>query len=495
MKRKILLLSIFVCFSLVEATAAKVTWNLKAKYDITQDGFASIINNARNRLKNFPNDSIIILIDAGTYNIGGNGKAGILIDDIGGPNTTGRIIFQGAGMNLTTLIFTEMLQNMIHGSNVYGIEFKDMHCTRNRYTVTQGNVVSVGVGEIDLELHQDFPTPLDLWNNWSQGRYLRRYTTSKTDPQIIQTDNSQVSFGYINGVYKQPELINGRRWRFFLNNPEQKLSNYKVGELVGVKSKCEGEIYWFSQGKNLVFENVKWTHGSRGLVRGGFSNVYLKGCRIERAPAILGQTPCMSTPSGGPQMNQYERTGNPVSTDMVVENCYIDSPGDDCVAFFNVNGGKIINSTLRNSFARGIMVSQDAFNICVTGTTVENSVISLEDNPDGLPNLRTPISTFDINEAYQAGFITNCNLTAIPIVKSDDNLSAFSIFPNPTFSTLNIKLARADNFVVKIMNMQGGVLFNCPNKLLLDVSYLPKGMYLILIIQNRESYFQKIIKY
>ena len=495
MKKTILLLYILACFISGEATAAKVIWNLKTKYDISQSGFASIISDAKDRLKNMPNDTIIILIDAGTYNIGGNGKEGILVDDIGMVNATGRIIFKGAGMDFTTLVFTDISQDMIHGSDVYGLEFKDMHCTRNRYTVTQGNVVSVGVGEIDLELHQGFPTPLDLWNNWTQGRFLRRYTTSETDPQIIQTDNSQVPYGYVNKTYKQPQLISERRWRFFLNNSEQVLSNYKVGDLVGVKSKFEGEIYWFQRGKNLVFENFKWTHSSRGLVRGGFSNVYLKGCRIERAAAIQGQTPCMSTPSGGPQMNQYASSGDAVSTDMVVENCFIDSPGDDCVAFFNVNGAKIINSTFRNSFARGIMVSQDAYNVCVSGTTVENSLISLEDNVANAPNLRTPFSTFDINEAYKAGFITNCNLTAVPNVKkSDDNQFAFSIFPNPTGANLNIRLSRPDNFVSVIVNLHGIVHIISTNNFSVDVSNLSKGMYLLLITQNGQRYIKKFIK-
>lgn len=492
------LFKLILCSSLVSNNLAAntITWNLKSLYGITQAGFASIIANAKNHFSIQPNDSIIVQIDAGTYSIGGNGQDGISINSIGTLSATGRLIFKGAGMDQTTLIFTDITQDMIHGSDVYGLEFRDMHMTRDRYTVTQGNVVSVAPGEIIIELHEGFPTPLELWQDWSQGRFLRRYTTSTTDPEVIAVDNDQVPYGWRSGAAKKPELVQGRQWRFYLNSTTLLLSNYHVGESVGIKSKFEGQTYWFQRGSNLVFENIKWTHSSRGLVRGGLSNVLIKGCRIERGAPILGQTPCMSTPSGGPQMNQYISSGDPLSTNMVLEDCFIESTGDDCVAFFNVDGGKVINSTLRNSFCRGILVSQEAYNICVIGTTIPNSKIELEDKPSAAPNLRTPITTYDLDSAYAAGFINkNCSTDYTSIKESNYCQQAFSVFTNPTSSILNIDFRTTNRSIVEILNLLGEVLLKKENQTSFDVSNFSNGVYLISIEQNGQKYTQKFLKY
>lgn len=387
--------------------ATTITWNLNTMYGITQSGFSSIISDAKQHFNQSPNDTILIQIDAGTYEIGGNGSHGIAINGGFGSGDQGRVIFQGAGMDNTKLIFTEVEQRMIHGSDVNGIEFRDMHMARAVHTVTQGTVVDVSAGEIIIEIEDGFPTPLQLWKDWSQGRYLRRYTHSVTDPQVIQTDNEQIPYGYRNGTYVKPELVSGNQWRFFLNNSSLLLSHYNVGDYVGIKSKHEGDAFWFARGKDLIFENIRWTGSSRGLVRLGLSDVKILNCRIERDEPINGQTPCMATPSGGPQMNQYEP--DPVATNMIIDNLYCDSPGDDCVAFFNVQGGKVINSTLRNSFATGIRISQQSYDICVAETEIPNNPIEMDGtNSTG----RTPIKTFDLNEAINAGIIhDNCLLS------------------------------------------------------------------------------------
>jgi len=363
-------------FSCQVEARSTVEWNLKSLYGINQKGFAKIISDAKAHFTKKPDDTIIVTIEAGTYTIGGNHEPGIDFGSGFKPGAKGRLIFKGAGMNLTTLVFTDTKEDMLFGRNIYRITFQDMHMARADYTVTQGIVVSVAQGELVLEIQNGFPTPLALYDNtFKQGRWFRRYTNSKTDPQIIQEDNKQVAWGYRNGNYIYPEHIKGNIWKFHLNNKNMNLTNYKVGDLVGVKSKHEGEIYWFFGGSDVLFENIKWTGSSRGLVRDGFSNLTLRGCRIERREPINGQTPCMSTPSGGPQMNQMP---NPISRNMVVENCFIDSPGDDCVAFFNVDGGKVINTTARNSFARGILITSKAKNICLENNTVENNPVLLE---------------------------------------------------------------------------------------------------------------------
>jgi hypothetical protein len=356
--------------------AAEIIWNLNTTYGVTQSGLSRTVADAKAHFFTNPDDKIIVTINAGTYSIGGNGKDGIAFKQGFQPGSNGRLIFKGAGMNLTKLLFKDTRQDMIHGKNVYRITFQDMHMARVGYTVTQGLVVAVSLGEIDIAIQDGFPTPLELFDETNnQGRFFRRYTNSTDDPLVIQENNKQVPWGYRDKKPCLPKHLNGNIWRFYLNNKTLLLSNYKVGDLVGMKSKHEGETYWFYGGGDVVFENIKWTGSSRGLVRNGFSNLTLRGCRIERGAPINGQMPCLSTPSGGPQMNQ---PAYPTSSNMIVENCFIDSPGDDCVAFFNVDGGKVINCALRNSFARGILITNKAKNICLENNNVENNPVLIE---------------------------------------------------------------------------------------------------------------------
>lgn len=410
---RIILLLFLILFYSNNLFSATIFWDLNAIYGISQSGFASIISDSRNHFSESPNDTIIIYINPGTYNIGGNGSYGINLSGGINPGPNGRLIFQGAGMDLTTLIFTDIEVDEINANNLYRTTFKDMHMTRDRYTVTQGNVVSVAPGEIVIDLHTGFPTPLQLWKDWDQGRYLRRYTNEIHDPQIIQINNEQEPFGWRNGQGIQPQLITGNRWKFFLNSPTKVLSNYQAGDLVGIKSKFEGGTYRINRGSDIVFENIKWTHSTRGVTRNGVSNFLIKGCRIERGAPINGQTPCMASPSGGPQMNQLSSQGDTVATNIVVEDLFVESTGDDCVAFFNVNGGKVLNCTFRNSFARGLMISQEAINICAnSGTTLTNSFIEKDFT-------NTPY--WNVADAIIAGIITHSCDSSIYIFNGNGN--------------------------------------------------------------------------
>jgi hypothetical protein len=362
--KKIFLLSI-LCLLAFQIKASIIIWNLNTLYSVTQTGIANAITDARNHFATYPNDSIIIQIDSGTYNIGGNNSYGIDLSSGMEPGANGRLIFKGAGMNNTTLVFTDMAQIEIYGKNIYRVTFEDMHMARAAYTVSQGIVDSVSAGIVILEIQTGFPTPKDIFDSAStQGRYLRKYTNSVTNPQIVTINNTQIQ-------WDSAVLISGSQWKMILKN-KNTITGYNKGELIGIKSKHEGETFWILGGNDILFENIKYTQASRGLVRGGTSNVTVRGCRIERSAPINGQAPCMSTPSGGWQMNQ---PGDVYSTGMIVDSCYIESPGDDGVAFFDVNGGRVTNTQISNSFARGINITDSAENICLSNDLLINNPI------------------------------------------------------------------------------------------------------------------------
>ncbi len=356
----------------ITVTAPVVNWDMESLWGISESGFDSAITAAHDHFDSRPNDTIIIHIAAGTHEItGADGESidlrnGYLLDS----EDQGRLIFQGAGMDETVLVFVDTNEIQIDGNNVAHVTFRDMHCTRAQYTVSQGTVVEVGDKYVDLDIHDGFPMPNEIVR-WAdpQGLYMRRYTASKTDPLIITDgNNDQVSWetnSYALATNDQGIVT----WRMFVSSAhEGRLAGYQLGEYVGIKSKHTGNNWFFTYSDDLVFENIKYTHDSRGVFRQGTSNVRFSGCRFERAPPINGQTPCLLAPGGGPQFGQP--SPDPVSRNMVIENCYIEATGDDCTAFFNVNGGVVRNCVFRDSFARGILMTSEAVNIRFEGSTL-----------------------------------------------------------------------------------------------------------------------------
>jgi parallel beta-helix repeat protein len=352
-------------------SAAVLTWNLKTQYGgITQPNLARAIGDAKAHFLKSPNDTIVIEFDAGTYPLAAptNNDKGIF--EISGvkPGPEGRLVFRGAGMDKTTLVFSPAVDE-IHGHEIYRVSFFGLHLTRKDYTVSQGHVVQVGPGYVDLDIQDGFPTPKDIYTN-RRGEdraqcWLRRYTDSRTDPQIILDDNVQLH-------WISTRLISGRRWRMNLGNPEQ-VANYKPGDLIGIKSKHGGQAYWLSHGSDFVFEDVKWTQESRGVFRNGFDKIRISRCVVARAPAIDGQVPCLSTPDGGPQLSQLlagSKSGN------LVEDCSMTATGDDSIAFYRTTG-TIRNCRISDSFARGILLCDSASTKLENNTLIRSVILKV----------------------------------------------------------------------------------------------------------------------
>jgi hypothetical protein len=208
-----------------------------------------------------------------------------------------------------------------------------------------------------LDLQEGFPTPDAIFNPHSdQGRFLRRYTNSRTDPQMISENNEQVP-------WVSASHVEGQRWEFELKKNE--VANYSQGDLIGIKSKHGGQAYWFDGGSDLVFQSVKWTQKTRGVFRGGFDKIQFLNCVTDRSPAIHGQTPCLASPGGGPQIGQPD---DPPTTGNLVKSCRFIASGDDAVAFFNASG-EISDCYIRDAFARGILAANSP-NAVLTDNTV-----------------------------------------------------------------------------------------------------------------------------
>jgi len=201
---------------------------------------------------------------------------------------------------------------------------------------------------------------------------------------------------------------------------------------------------------------------------------------------------------------------------MVVENCFIDSPGDDCVAFFKVDCGKVINSTLRNSFARGFLVTPEANNICGANNIVENNpyqidngqplgeitdcgieVLDLTVTESYLSNagtLYTESSFFaDIYEDVNCDIVKYINLTIEPLSIDDEVMMGKKRISYPTITENIINFSKTLS-KVQVFNINGIKVLDISNKnsiQFIDVSHLSSELY---FIKLDESVVEKFIR-
>lgn len=358
------LVALVLAIGAVRAAAATVNWNVAQLYGMNQPGLSAAIRAAGERFARHPLDTVILELAPGSFYLEAPAGAAATIDLSGiSPGPDGRLVIKGAGMNRTILIFDEA-RDAIFGRNAAHITFSGMEMTRRGYTVSQGHVVDVAPGKIVLEIQTGFPSPDAIFNPKSRtGRYLRRYTDSRTDPQLVTEDNDQVP-------WQRARPLGGARWEFTLTRKHQ-VAGYPAGALIGIKSKHGGQAYRFLGGTDIFFDGVKWTQESRGVFRNGCDHVHFRNCVIARAPAIDGQTPCLATPDGGPQIGQPQ--DQPTGANLV-ESCRFEACGDDAIAFFNATG-TVRDCYVSDAFGAGILLANSRSVALRDNTLVRCSVI------------------------------------------------------------------------------------------------------------------------
>jgi hypothetical protein len=295
---------------------------------------ATAIADANAYFTSNPDDTYVIQFAAGTFDLSGETSpdattsANSAAFNISGTNPgNGHLIIAGAGSASTTFIFNDV-EEATSGTGFSHVCFQGMHFAWAHPTVSQGHVVSVSPGTVVLDIAPGFPTPAAIFDPASQqGRYLRQYTDD-ADPQLVgQADVCSPD----QLPWSTASLVGGQRWTLQLDNAKT-TAPYPVGALIGIKSKhgTNAGAGFFASGSDLVFEDVLWTEHSRVVFRSGTSDIQILRSGIARVP-IAGQTPCLSTPEGGPQFGQPT---DPAVTGFVVDQFSADSTGDDSVAFF-----------------------------------------------------------------------------------------------------------------------------------------------------------------
>lgn len=374
----LVLAQILLLLLMPRSGAETLRWNVQKKFGITADGIGEAVQAAKRHFLKAPNDVVVLEFDEGRFHLEGRDSEPGTIDLTGvKPGPDGRLVFQGAGMDKTLLVFSDNI-HAISGRNVFRVTMADMHMTRRDYTVSQGIVVECAKGRLVLDIQEGFPTPADIFNPESgQGRYVRQYTNSKTDPRLVVKGNPQYA-------WREAQPLGGRRWQLSLVK-KNTVPHYAVGDLIGIKSKHGGQTYWLMGGSDFLFKSIKWTHKTRGVFRGAFDRVRIIDCVTDRAAPIAGQTPCLASPGGGPQIGQ---PWDPPTEGNQVKNCRFIGSGDDAVAFFHATG-EISGCYIQDAFARGILAS-DSPEAVIEGNTLVRCPVQRSEShelPDDLSEL------------------------------------------------------------------------------------------------------------
>jgi hypothetical protein len=356
MKRLLHTALVFAVLRFAPAGASTRTIDLEGPgLGVTHAGFAKAIAQAKRTFAQEPDATVEVRIGPGTFDLSETRDARGVIDVTGvHPGEHGRLVIRGAGPGKTTLVFDKGV-NWIFGRDVFHVSFIGLRLASKQPTVSQGHVVSVGASEVVLDIQDGFPSPGELFNPKSnQGRYLRRYADSRTDPKLDDTE-PQVP-------WNQATQVSGARWRFELHKRWpidvagrigwRDRPDWKPGDLIGIKSKPPGNVFWFFGGSDIAFEDIEWVGRSRGTFRGGIGHVHIARNVVNRGPPVHGQTPCLSTPGGGPQLGN---PGDPPSEDDLVEDSRYTATGDDAIAFFSATG-TARNNFVTDSFCRGILL-------------------------------------------------------------------------------------------------------------------------------------------
>ena len=331
----------------VQNASSNVTKDLVTDYGgVTDAAFSNAIADAKSYFTSTPNGTFTITIPQGTFTLSDS----INLSNIN-PGPQGRLVIRGEGKDKTTLV-TNPSKDGIRGTDTYRVSVIGIHFTLPQYTVSQGTVVESGAGYVILDIHPGFPTPAQIFNDdWQTGlpmrRYLREATQSKTNPHSIDDAiNEPIR-------WESATQLSGNRWRISYANNAFTATHYGAGDLIAIKSKDAANTYFFCRGSEFVFEDIRWTHRSRGIFRCGFDKIRVSNSEVLRGPAINGQVPALSSPGGGPQIGLE---GEPTNNN-IVENNYFESTGDDSIGIFSNGSGTIVrNNRTDDSFGRGILL-------------------------------------------------------------------------------------------------------------------------------------------
>ncbi len=111
-------------------------------------------------------------------------------------------------------------------------------------------------------------------------------------------------------------------------------------------------------------------------------------------------------------------------------------------------------------------------------------VIRMGDAPDS-----SEVPFILCNQIWQYINNFNCNLAT-----AETHKKTISIYPNPSENTIHIANVTDEKYEVEILNLLGESILKKSNQSAIDISNLPKGLYVITVQQGTKTHTQKLIK-
>ncbi len=357
-------ISIFLLSANTKINAETIVIDVKGVFGITATGMMEAIDSAKTIFNSSPNDTVILDLAEGEHLIDNE----IVFKNLGTGNK-GRLIIQGQGIDKTALVDVDHTDShkMFRGSNIYHFALRNMAITADRIFSSQGYCKSVKPGEVIIEIHDDYPTPDELFETATpKANKMRRFTKSLTNPTYIEgPDNDHY---YYRWNWDTFEHINGKRWKFFMANTTE-MAPYETGDVLAISSKSDQANwgYFSGGGSDLVFENLLMTKLSRVKIRGGISNVRFTNVSTRRVE-VGGRIACYASDAGP----QFGHAGDGFVENIIMENCYFENTTDDGSAFQDVISGRISNNTwingggmlLGEGVSSNIIIKDNIFHHC-----------------------------------------------------------------------------------------------------------------------------------
>ena len=233
-------------------TDCDFTLDVEETWGITYQGLSLALEEARS-LFTLQDELIVCLyLSAGWHRLQYPGPDSTL--DLSGRwgVVRGRLVLQGAGME-ETILEVDPHHTLLTGHEVERLTIRDLQFRRSQELTSQGTVVEVGKGFVNLLITPEFPGLDAIYDNTSStGRYIRKYQNVDGSCEIVEEKNQQVP-------WRDYQQVAEREWRVLLNQ-ENKVVDYQEGQLVGIKSKCCGNghnAFFFCGGEPHYFRTGK----------------------------------------------------------------------------------------------------------------------------------------------------------------------------------------------------------------------------------------------
>ncbi len=346
---------------------------------VTQESLAAAITEAKAAMARAPGSSYTIALPAGRFDISGTprggGSASIDLSRINA--CPGTLTITGEGKDQTTIITDDALVGIM-GRRTSCVTIADLTMSRRKIEATQGKIVALARESVTLEIPRGFPEPTSLLSDvreeFSDGRevnrrWLRRFVDAPGGPQI---DVAQPQVNWLSAA-KVPGGTN--RWRFAIPVTGA-MPRFRVGDLIGVKSKSGRDAYRFTDGEKITFRSVRWMMETRGIFH-RVDQVTIRNCSIAPPPPINGVRFAMASSSGGPQIGHPLQTA-PTRGHVVVGNDFR-ATGDDALMFAHASG-IVENNYLADTFALGIRIYESPGLRVGRNTAVRAPIERMADN-------------------------------------------------------------------------------------------------------------------